>query len=39
MGSFTKRVTVRVAKVPDPVVLTIEGEVVSAPASAAKAGK
>ncbi len=28
MGSFTKRVTVRVAKVADPVVLTIEGEVV-----------
>ncbi len=28
MGSFTKRVTVRLAKHKDPVILTIEGEVV-----------
>lgn len=41
MGSFTKRVTVRMAKVPDPVILTIEGEVVAAaaPALEAKPGK
>lgn len=36
MGSFTKRVTVRVAKDPDPIILTIEGEVV---APDAKTGK
>lgn len=36
MGAFTKRVTVRVAKVADPIILTIEGEVVDA---AAKTGK
>jgi len=28
IGTFTKRVTVRVAKVADPIVLTIDGEVV-----------
>jgi len=39
-GSFTKRVTVRVAKVTDPIVLTIDGEVVGADAAAkAKSGK
>lgn len=36
MGSFTKQVTVKLAKVADPVVLTIDGEVVDA-ATAAKA--
>ena len=36
IASFTKRVTVRVAKVTDPIVLTIEGEVVD-PKTAAKA--
>lgn len=40
MGSFTKQVTVRVAKVTDPIVLTIDGEVVGADAAAkAKSGK
>ncbi len=40
MGSFTKQVTVRVAKVTDPIVLTIDGEVVGAPAAAkATSGK
>lgn len=34
MGTFTKRVTVRVAKIADPVVLTIEGEVVDPKATA-----
>lgn len=39
-GSFTKRVTVRVAKVTDPIVLTIDGEVVGATAAAkVKSGK
>ncbi len=39
-GSFTKRVTVRVAKVTDPIVLTIDGEVVGATAAVkAKSGK
>jgi hypothetical protein len=38
MGSFTKKVTVRVAKVADPIVLTIEGEVIDAKATA-KTGK
>jgi hypothetical protein len=37
MGSFTKRVTVRIAKVADPIVLTIDGEVVDAKAATAKA--
>lgn len=35
MGSFTKRVTVKIAKVAEPVILTIEGEVVN-PSSAAR---
>lgn len=40
MGSFTKQVTVKVAKVADPIILTIDGEVVGADAAAkAKAGK
>ncbi len=40
MGSFTKQVTVRVAKVTDPIVLTIDGEVVGAPGAAkATSGK
>ena len=34
MGAFTKQVTVRVAKVADPIVLTIDGEVVGADAAA-----
>lgn len=38
MGSFTKTVTVTVAKVKDPIVLTIDGEVVDAKTTA-KAGK
>lgn len=38
MGSFTKKVTVKVAKVADPIILTIDGEVVEAKATA-KAGK
>jgi hypothetical protein len=37
VGTFTKRVTVRVAKIAEPIVLTIEGEVVDA--TAAKTGK
>lgn len=40
MGSFTKKVTVKVAKVADPVILTIDGEVVGADAATkAKTGK
>lgn len=40
MGAFTKQVTVRVAKVTDPIVLTIDGEVVGADAAAkSKSGK
>lgn len=40
IGSFTKRVTVRVAKVSEPIILTIDGEVVDAKAAAnAKTGK
>ncbi|HKG69706.1 MAG TPA: DUF1573 domain-containing protein [Segetibacter sp.] len=40
MGSFTKQVTVKVAKVADPIILTIDGEVVGADAATkAKAGK
>lgn len=34
MGSFTKQVTVRLAKVADPIVLTIDGEVVGADSAA-----
>lgn len=37
MGSFTKRVTVKLAKVAEPIILTIEGEVVDA--GKAKASK
>jgi hypothetical protein len=37
VGTFTKKVTVRVAKVADPIILTIAGEVVDAKATAAKA--
>jgi len=40
MGSFTKKVTVKVAKVTDPIILTIDGEVVGADAATkAKTGK
>lgn len=40
MGSFTKQVTVKVAKVADPIILTIDGEVVGADAATkAKSGK
>lgn len=40
MGSFTKRVTVKVAKMAEPIILTIEGEVVEATAATkAKTGK
>lgn len=39
MGSFTKRVTVKVAKAADPVILTIDGEVVGAVAAKSKTGK
>ncbi len=40
MGSFTKQVTVKVAKVADPIILTIDGEVVGADAATkAKTGK
>jgi hypothetical protein len=35
-GSFTKRVTVKVANTTEPVILTITGEVVNAPAKAAE---
>ncbi|MCW3112327.1 MAG: hypothetical protein JWR18_723 [Segetibacter sp.] len=38
IGSFTKKVTVRVAKAADPIILTIDGEVVDAKATA-KTGK
>lgn len=38
MGTFTKTVTVTLAKNPDPIVLTIDGEVVDAKTTA-KAGK
>lgn len=34
MGSFTKQVTIKVAKVADPIILTIDGEVVDAAATA-----
>ncbi len=37
LGAFSKRVTVKFAGVPEPVVLTIKGEVLAAPAS--KSGK
>jgi hypothetical protein len=39
MGSFTKTVTVKIAKVNDPVILTIDGEVVDATATTAKKAK
>ncbi|WP_018612111.1 DUF1573 domain-containing protein [Segetibacter koreensis] len=40
MGSFTKQVTVKVAKVADPIILTIDGEVVGADAATkSKSGK
>jgi len=40
MGAFTKQVTVKLAKVPEPIVLTIDGEVVGADAATkAKSGK
>jgi hypothetical protein len=39
MGAFTKQVTVKVAKVTDPIVLTIDGEVVAANAATKKTGK
>lgn len=38
-GSFTKQVTVRVAKTQDPIILTIEGEVVPNAAPAAEEKK
>lgn len=34
MGAFTKRVTVKIANVAEPIVLTIDGEVVEAKAAA-----
>jgi len=36
IGSFTKRVTVRVAKAADPIILTIEGEVIDPKTAASK---
>lgn len=40
VGAFTKTVTVKVAKVTDPIVLTIDGEVLDAKTDAkAKTGK
>ncbi len=40
MGSFTKKVTVKLANMPDPIILTIEGEVVDSKAPAkGKVGK
>ena len=40
MGSFTKKVTVKLANVPDPIILTIEGEVIDTKAPAqGKTGK
>ncbi len=39
VGAFTKTVTVKVAKVTDPIVLTIDGEVIDAKATTAKTGK
>ncbi len=39
VGSFTKQVTVRVAKTADPIVLTINGEVLANAAPAAPADK
>ena len=40
IGSFTKRVTVRLAKVSEPVILTIDGEVIDPKApQKAKTGK
>jgi len=36
IGTFTKRVTVRVAKVTDPIVLTIDGEVIDPKAKTGK---
>jgi hypothetical protein len=40
MGSFTKKVTVKIAKVAEPIILTIDGEVVDAAAATkAKTGK
>ena len=39
IGSFTKKVTVKIAKVAEPVILTIEGEVLDAAAAKAKTGK
>jgi hypothetical protein len=34
MGGFTKQVTVKVANVAEPIILNIEGEVVTAPTTA-----
>ncbi len=39
VGSFTKQVTVRVAKNPEPIILTIEGEVLANPTPAAEEKK
>jgi len=36
MGSFTKRITVNVAKLKEPIILTIDGEVVDAASAANK---
>ena len=38
MGAFTKQITVNVAKYKEPIILTIEGEVVPAAAATAKKG-
>lgn len=39
MGAFTKQVTIRLAKYAEPIILTIDGEVVAAPATKEKTGK
>ncbi len=33
MGSFTKKVTVKLANVPEPIILTIDGEVIDSKAT------
>jgi hypothetical protein len=39
MGAFTKKVTVKLANVAEPIILNIEGEVVDAKAASAKVSK
>ena len=36
MGAFTKKVTVKLANIAEPIILTIDGEVIDAKATAAK---